>query len=338
MKFSIGTTAIRQSLVSAIAAAGMLTASAASADDDMKLALNWLAGAPHIGFFYAQKLGYYEDAGINLTIEEGRGSGPSSQMVATGRAEVAFASVPTAMNVTSKGGNLTVISPVFQANPYGLISLKGSGINTPEDIKGKKIAGCNGCAGVPLFNVFAGNAGIGEEEYEFVTIEGKAGPGLLERKQIDAVIEVPSQVVFPLQERGIETQMINFRDHGVSVLNLGLVANANNLGENPDLYKRFLDASLKGWAAAYENPTEAMESVREKFPEAKTAEQMTKVWDSYMKFLLCPNSNTTMGRAPDSTWDTTHKILTSTGSLPSDVPVSAYFSNDYLPTEAPSCS
>ena len=69
----------------------------------MKLTLNFLAGGPQAGFMYAKKLGYYKDAGIDLTIEEGKGSATTAQQVATGQTDVGFADAPAAMQIRSKG-------------------------------------------------------------------------------------------------------------------------------------------------------------------------------------------------------------------------------------------
>jgi NitT/TauT family transport system substrate-binding protein len=60
----------------------------------MKITLNFLAGGPQAGFVYAKKLGLYKNAGIDLTIEEGRGSATTAQMVATGQTDAGFADAP----------------------------------------------------------------------------------------------------------------------------------------------------------------------------------------------------------------------------------------------------
>src|SRR5262245_65870382 len=89
----------------ALAAACAVFAAAAPAQSGkpMKLTLNFLAGGPQAGFMYAKKLGYYKDAGIDLTIEEGKGSATTAQLVATGQTDVAFADAPAAMQIRSKG-------------------------------------------------------------------------------------------------------------------------------------------------------------------------------------------------------------------------------------------
>ena len=88
----------------------------------MKLTLNFLAAAPNAGFMLAKKLGLYEKAGINLTIEEGKGSGTTAQMVATGQTDIGFADAPAAMQLRTKGAPVKIIAPVLQTYGFAIIS------------------------------------------------------------------------------------------------------------------------------------------------------------------------------------------------------------------------
>jgi len=86
-------------LVLAFLFAALAASAPAQTPKPMKLTLNFLAGGPQAGFMYAKKLGYYKDAGIDLTIEEGKGSATTAQQVATNQTDVAFADAPAAMQI-----------------------------------------------------------------------------------------------------------------------------------------------------------------------------------------------------------------------------------------------
>ena len=59
-----------------LATAGLgFAASVASADDDVRLRLNWMYYGSHAGFAYGKDKGYYKANGINLDIRSGNGSG-----------------------------------------------------------------------------------------------------------------------------------------------------------------------------------------------------------------------------------------------------------------------
>ncbi len=65
-------------------AAMMLLVGAAKTDDDVKIRLNWKYDGSHAGFALGKVQGFYKDAGINLDIRSGNGSGSAHRLVANG--------------------------------------------------------------------------------------------------------------------------------------------------------------------------------------------------------------------------------------------------------------
>ena len=124
----------------AMIAAALAVTVQAQALKPMKLTLNFLAGGPQAGFMYAKALGLYEKAGIDLTIEEGRGSGTTAQLVATGQTDIGFADAPAAMQLRAKNAPVKIIAPILQTNGFAIITLEETGIRTPADLVGKRVA------------------------------------------------------------------------------------------------------------------------------------------------------------------------------------------------------
>src|SRR6266508_5263087 len=83
--------------------AAILIGSPVVGAEKAKITLNWLPGEASIGIIYADALGYYKDAGIELEIEPGKGSGTTSQLVAAGNTDIGFANGPSAITIASKG-------------------------------------------------------------------------------------------------------------------------------------------------------------------------------------------------------------------------------------------
>src|ERR671936_1951799 len=68
----------------ALATLVALPASEASAQT-LTFTLNWVAGGDHAPYFYAQKMGLYKQAGLDMDFETGRGSAASAQKVGAGQ-------------------------------------------------------------------------------------------------------------------------------------------------------------------------------------------------------------------------------------------------------------
>src|SRR3954466_6100264 len=72
-----------RSIIGALAALAAST-TMALAQDAVSLRLNWYFGGLHVPFYYGKERGFYKEEGIDLTINEGRGSANTVQVVAAG--------------------------------------------------------------------------------------------------------------------------------------------------------------------------------------------------------------------------------------------------------------
>ena len=126
-------------LAVAVGAALALSASAASAQQKLTFTLNWVAGGDHAPYFYAQKMGWYKDAGVNVDFETGRGSAASAQKVAAGSSQLGLSDMAGVLLFRGKGLDLVGLMNVYANSPQGLYWLKSSGIKSVKDLAGKKI-------------------------------------------------------------------------------------------------------------------------------------------------------------------------------------------------------
>ena len=307
----------------------------APAAKPMKLTLNFLAGGPQAGFMYAKALGLYDKAGINLTIEEGRGSGTTAQLVATGQTDVGFADAPAAMQLRSKGAPVKIIAPILQTNGFAIITLEESGIKKPADLVGKRVAVQAGTAQTTLLNAILATNNIDPNKFNAINIDPSAFVGSLLEKKVDAILGGADFQSVQLRDRGQKVVDIMYRDVGVPTVGLSVIANDQKLAADPELFKKFVAASLEGWEAARKNPGAAAEAVIKQFPTA-TKEQIVKQLEVDLK-LVCAPGATALGRVPEQNWQTTYTLLTKYLELPTAKPVTDFYTNDFLPANAPKC-
>ena len=319
----------------ALIAALALAPPAAAAGKPVKLTLNFLAAAPNAGFIYAKKLGLYEKAGIDLTIEEGKGSGTTAQMVATGQTDIGFADAPAAMQLRTKGAPVKIIAPVLQTNGFAIISLEEMNITSPKDLIGKKVAVQPGTAQTILLDAILATNGIDKSKIEIVNIDPGAFVGAVLEKKVDAVLGGADFHSIQMRDRGFKVRDIFYRDVGVPTVGLSMIARDDRIASDPDLLKAFVAASLAGWDAARKDPDAASAAVIEAFPSVKK-EQIIRQFDVVNKLLCAPGAKT-LGAVPDANWATTYGLLTQYLSLPKDKPITDYYTTDLVSASAPAC-
>lgn len=325
-------------LAAGLAAIALLAAPSANAADQLTMTMNWRADSAHLGFALAKAKGYYAAENLDVTLQEGRGSGVAAQLVATGQSELGYADAGAVLNVAAKGAPIKIISTIWKAGQFGINFLEKSGIKTPKDLIGKKILVPPGSAMVPLVPLFLKANGIKESDVTIVSAAQNASIGLLTKGEVDAVAETPENIAVPLAAQGIKAGHIYFYDHGVPLISLSLVAREDKIKEHADLYKRFIRATLKGWLEAMKDPKAAVAAMKEVFPQSdKTAEAlMTSAPFSFIS--VCPGGKgDAIGVTDAKGWEKTYDVMTTAMKFPTTKPITAYYTNELMPEKPITC-
>lgn len=298
--------------------------------------LNYLAGGPNSGFMVAKAKGYYEEAGLDVTIQEGQGSGSTSSLVAQGNSEFGFADAPSAMQVTQQGGDLVNIGQILQTNGFSVMSLKKTGITSIADLVGKSVALQPGTAQASLFDAVLAASGVDKASVDIVNIDPSALVGSLLQGSVDAITAGADSQGVQLRDQGADINEILYRDAGVPTVGLSMITGRTYAEAHPEIVKAFVAASLRGWDDARNDPEGAAKIVAEAFPSGAVEASILKQLNVDIA-LLCSAGSPGLGEVSPDTWQKTYDLLVQYLDLPTDQPISYYYTNDYLPEALPAC-
>lgn len=322
----------------AAAVALSLPFGAALAADRIEVQMNWTADSAHLGFAMAEAKGLYAAKDLEVIMNEGRGSAVAAQMVATGQAQVGYADTVATLNVAAQGAPIRIISTIWKSGQFGVQYLESSGIKEPRDLIGKKLAVSPGSAMLPLIPVFLRANDIKEGEVEIVTAATNTFLGLLTTGQVDAVSDTPEKVVVPLRAENVAAGNMYFYNHGVPVASLALIIAEDKLKENPDLYRRFVEATAEGWKAAMADPEGAVDALMKQFPETQHTREALLQAATYSFNSVCPGgAGDVIGVTDDATWATMYDVMTTAMGLTKDKPVTDYYTQDVVPATPVTC-
>src|SRR5262249_1386849 len=106
-----------------LAVAGLLAASgSASAQEKFTFALNWFAVGDHAAYWVALDKGYYKAKGLDVTLENSKGSGDSIAKVDTGRADAGLADAAVVISSVGRGTTIKTVGMVFDKTPLNVFS------------------------------------------------------------------------------------------------------------------------------------------------------------------------------------------------------------------------
>ncbi|MGO2751218.1 MAG: ABC transporter substrate-binding protein [Pseudoclavibacter sp.] len=266
------TTRTRRTLLAGVALASTAlvlsgcSGAGASTGKEVTLMLDVAALPKHAPFYAAVSEGFFEEAGIDLEIMAGSGSGNTVTSVDTGRVDFGWADYGVTILNQGEGAKVKQVNLVQGQSAYATIALPDSGIEDWDDLKGKTVA--TEAAGAPakMWPAVVEAAGLSEGDVEIVAATGESKiPGLL-AKQWDANISlfVSDQPV--LIGQGIDPVVLKWADVGVSYYGNGIVASDETLANDPELVKSFNTALSRGLIWSCQNPSLAAADFMEQVP------------------------------------------------------------------------
>jgi NitT/TauT family transport system substrate-binding protein len=322
---------IRRLFVGAAVASGLALAAGntGAANTPITFQLNWVAGGANAGFAAAVAEGFYKDAGLDVTLVQGNGSGNTAQLVANGRSEIAYADAVAESQLIAKGAPMKVLSTVYQSNPNEVSALKKTGIKSIKDLAGKKVGVPSGSSQTTMLPLLLKANNLTESEVNLINMPPTAMVPSLLQGQVDAILGSVDSYQIQLEAQGAQTDNFMFADHGVPTVSTSIFASDNYIKNNPEVIKKFIAASLKGWYFALDNPEKAVKDLKSVFPEMN--EKLATAELASIKPLLCSGGAKYIGKAEDALWVKTQDLLSEVKLLPAGQDPKTYYTNAYLP-------
>ena len=327
-----------RSTISKIAAvawlAAPLTLSAASAAAQTKLTflLNVPPAGYNAGFELAVEKGLYKAAGLDVTIEPGNGSQTTAQLIAVGKYDIGFADSAPVMKLIADGAKVKVLSTILQGNPNAVTALKKTGLKSVADIKGRSVAMPNAGSQSSMFPLVLAANGLKESDIKLVNMPPQSMVASLIQGSVEVILGSVDQFDIQLMAQRQEFDSYLFIDSGAPTVSTSIIASEEFLGKNSEVAKKFVAASLNGWYATLDNPTEAVAAIKKMFPDAN--EKLAPAQIDATRFLMCVNHAKFVGKATSEQWADTVKIFNKIGILPENVPATRYYTYDFLPPES----
>ena len=323
---------ISRTLAVAAALAATLLGGVAIAQTPITFQLNWVAGGANAGFAAALVEGYYKDAGLDVKIVEGNGSGTTTQMVASNQSQIAYADAVAISQLIAKGAPMKVLATVYQSNPNAVLSLKKTNIKSPKDLAGKKVGVPSGSSQTTMLPLFFAANGLKETDLTQINMPPTSMVPSLLQGQVDAILGSIDAYQIQLEAQGAQLDIYKFSDHGVPTVSTSIFANNDYIKNNADVVKKFVAASLKGWSFAIDNPDKAVKDLKTTFPNMN--EKLATAELAAITPLFCSGGAKYIGKAEDAQWTRTQELLAEVKLLPAGQDPKSYYTNEFLPPES----
>lgn len=313
----------------------LLIAGPAMAADKVTLMLNWYVYGEHAPFYYGKEKGYYKDQGIDLEIQEGRGSATVTQVVAAKTVPFGYVDVPTMMRAAVKGAPVVAVGVALQTNPMSAMGFADKDIRKPEDIKGKTVATTPGDSMSQIWPLFLKKTGLKESDFNVVSGDANTKLQAVINGRADLLLGyVMDQSMKIKDATGKDVYPIKFADYGVNLVSSGVIVNKDWLKDNADLVKRFMAATTKSIEEASKHPKDAAQAILNANPKGGKIDTLTQGFELTIPLYKDPTGKSKQPlRVSDENMKDTVDVMVEYGGLEAKAKseIKNYYTDAYLP-------
>jgi NitT/TauT family transport system substrate-binding protein len=234
---------------------------AAQKPEHIAFILNWVAGGDHAPYFYAQKMGWYKDAGLDVHMELGKGSALAIQKTGAGADQIGLADMASVLTARGKGADVVGVFNVYANSPQTIYWLKSSGIKGLKDLAGKKIGNPAGDAARIMWPALAKANGMDPKSVIWVNIDANSKLAALKAKSIDATTQFYNFHTQMQRELGDDMAYVTWRDIGLNPYGNSVIVNGDYLRKNPKAVAAFVKVTQKAFAACVADPKPCVQAL-----------------------------------------------------------------------------
>ncbi len=310
-----------------------VTPAAAQPRTPVSLLLNFYASVEHVPFAYGVVKGTYAEAGLDLTITQGAGSGATVAAVMADSARFGYADVGAIARAISKDAPVRVIAVYVQTSPFAIIFFADRGFRTVRDLVGKKVSFTAGDALHQAWPALLKVNGLERTQIQEVLLAPAAKQAALVAGVVDAMAGYyTTQAGAVEREARRRVGYLRYADFGVNPLSVGLFVHTRHLADRA-VNCRMVRATTLAAQAAARDVDGAVEALHQLFPKVNGgARDLTRQqWLMLRELYHTANSR---GRPPGYTvrsdWEALIRLLTEYGGMDRARPPEDYYTNEFF--------
>jgi NitT/TauT family transport system substrate-binding protein len=303
----------------------------ATAQDKVTFRMNWYWGGIHAPFALAKERGYYEKAGVNVEILEGRGSATTVQLIGNKSDTFGWADGVSLTQNAVKGVPVKAVATILNVLPYAVVSLEETNIRTAKDLEGKTLAITPGDGLTQTWPAVVAANKLNADSIKLIHMDPKAKIPAVTEKQAHALLGGADDQPIAMEVKGFKTRVLKFSELGVPTVGFTVLAHQDTIKERPDLVRKVVAATVKGFEDAAKDPEAAVTALMKLAPLADR-ETVRRQLAVDLGLLFSPaNKQKRVGFGPPEDWDATLEVLKKYRGLETALPATAFYTNEFLP-------
>jgi NitT/TauT family transport system substrate-binding protein len=324
-------------LTAAFTFSALSAAPVAAQTTKLKLVLNWKYQGPQGMFFVADDKGYFKQEGLEVTLDQGNGSGAAVPLVANGTYDVGFGDINALIELAARKPEDAPVAVyvMFNQPPFTVAVKSGSPIRTPKDFEGKTLGGAANDAALKLFPALCKLAKFDCAKVNMTNMQPNLREQMLMNGQVDGVFGYVNTIRFSAKLMGVDDsqiRFINYGDYGMDLYSNAIIVSKKLVKENPKVVAGLVRAINRGLVDSLKDIDASVAAVAKREALIKIPVEKDRFIQTLKDEMNHPEiAKIGLGNVDPERLKKSIDILVDASALPRTPAVSEIFTPEFLP-------
>ena len=302
------------------------SAVAISSYQEVRLQLKWKHQFQFAGYYAAQEKGFYEQAGLKVSINEAQDGQYSTETVLAGEADFGIG-MSDIIVAKSRGKPIVALAAIYQHSPLVFLAPSDRGIKSVQQLKNRKVM-----LEAHSAELLAFLHSEGVKPSSLALFPHTYGVKELINGEIDAISAYLTDEPFLLEQANIDYHIFYPQSSGIDFYGDVLFTTQNTINSNPTMVEKFVQASLKGWQYAMNNPEEMANLIYNNYSKRHSLEHLKFEAEKSKELVL--QDFVDIGYMSRGRWTHIAQKYEELGLIDNDIDLSNFIYSDFIaPTD-----
>jgi NitT/TauT family transport system substrate-binding protein len=311
--------------------ASMLSGGSVMAQQKLVVRVDFTPWGVHAALHLATERGWFKEEGLNVEVQDGRGSGNTLALVNSGQVDVGQIAMGLLGTAREQGATVKAIAGWERKTDFCVVVDRNSPIHKIADLRGKKIAVFAASPWASYIDDYLKAGGLDRKTVDMVFVDAAALWGTYNAGRVDAMMSTAGSAI-PVTEKARPSRCLMLDEANLYFPSYGFVATEKTIATRGEELRKLIKVQQRAWAHIKNNIDDGVKAMLSQRPDANldpdVVREQIKITLDY--FDTPATVGKPLGYQAKEDWEATIESMARVGLVKPGWKVENYYTNELV--------